>query len=185
MKVYVVLKSWNDILYKLEAWSRNYFIASNYYNNFLKSDPDAMFKEIEVRSISELSIKLKIEYDSDISDILSTLLKSKLSRNDNIYVIYKSEVSEYFEYRTLDNELKTNVTKLLSHISLEMSQLMKYVFEDMKVLLYLIYANVLNVTELDMVYIWYLVINGSNKSIPAIVSNGNIIKKNSVFTIVT
>lgn len=185
MKVYVILKSWNDSLYKLEAWSRNYFIASNYYNNFLKTDSDSILEEIEVRSISELSIKLKMEYDSDISDILNTLLKSKLSRDDKLYVIYKSEYSDYFEYETLDDETKINITRLLSHISLEMSQMTKYIFKDLKVLMYLMYMNVLNKNELDMVYVWYLIINGTSKSIHIISSIGNVIKRNSVFIIVT
>lgn len=185
MKVYVILKSWNDSLYKLEAWSRNYFIASNYYNNFLKTDPDSILEEIEVRGISELSIKLKMEYDSDISDVINTLLKSKLSRDDKLYVIYKSEYSDYFEYTTLDNETKTIIARLISHISLEISQMLKYVFKDLKVLMYLMYMNMLSKPELDMVYVWYLIINGTSNVNRFTGSIGNVIKRNSVFIIIT
>ena len=165
MNVYVIVASWDDVLYKLEAWSKNYYLASVYYRQFKKKHPEAMFiiySNSGNMKMMQLSRDLKRDYDASVEDIIDSELKLAASKDNNLCVIYKSKYHDSFvtDSSSIDPELYREFTSILARIFLSPATLIKYIdssnvtFE----LLFRAYNYIKtdqNLVDLDMVYLWF------------------------------
>ena len=163
--IYVILASWDDVLYRLEAWSKNYYLASVYYRQFEKKHPDALFKVYSGTGrmqMLKLASELKREYDTKVDDIIDLELKLTASKDNNLCVIYKSKYTNSFTTKSTDIsvEIYREFSNVLAKTFLSPAILTKYIYDKNKLfeLLFRSYSYVTSVqdsVELDMVYLWF------------------------------
>lgn len=165
MEIYVIVTNWNDVLYKLDGWSRNMYLARTYYNKRKKQFPgvESEFITYDCNNSLELAKKLKMEFDSSIDDILDNELNLISSRDSRLCMIYKSK------YKDLLNVDDSRIKTLFSTVSetfLASAPLVRYLDEgrigfDLLGLLFL--ASYYNMTTMvgdfvDIVYLWYFIL---------------------------
>lgn len=159
MKMYVIITSWYDKLYKMEAWSDNYYLISMYYRQYNKSQPLSLLKEYETGSILEFANKLKMLYDASIDDIVNNRIHLITSKDNKLCAIYKYKYEESF---TNINEslLRDNINYFIKTF-LSVSSIIKYLYDDYNILLMLIfvcYQYRLKKDSVDLVYLWFFLL---------------------------
>ena len=168
MDVYVILASWNDVLYRLEAWSKNYYLASIYFRQFKRKHPDAIFKIYKGYGscqIMQLAHQLKMECDTKVEDFIESELKLTASRDDKLCAIYKARYLDSFTAKSsdIDSGIYDEVTSIMSSIFLSSAPLVKFLYldNDLLELLFITYSytsKLSKAVELDMVYMWFFLL---------------------------
>ena len=96
MDVYVIYKSINDdMVYKLDAWSKNYYLAKLYYNQFDSN----MYTLVKYECNNMVELARMVSYDStssDVNDIFNSMLKSTTSMDNKLFALYRNEQSMLF-----------------------------------------------------------------------------------------
>lgn len=165
---YVILTSRNDVLYKLDAWSKNYYLASVYYRQIKKQHRDSLFKVYsssndECMKMLYLARYLKRDYDVGVDDIIESELKIMSSKDDKLCAIYKSKYHESFTTHSSNiiPGIYEDIVDALSKVFLRPAPLTKYIHDSKNILFDVLFRSynymVLeqSVTELDMVYLWF------------------------------
>lgn len=127
MVIYVILKSVEDIIYELDSWSKNHFVAKKYFEHFEQTHPDSILREYECDSYLDL-IK-KVGYDANISvtEFPDRELMTKTSYDSKLVMIYPGKlpipppllVSTFIEhYRKLVIK-HCNISKYINDMSIQ------------------------------------------------------------------
>ena len=163
--IYVIITSWDDVLYKLEAWSKNYYLASVYYRQFKKKHPDAMLKIYSSSGnmkMMQLARDLKRDYDTTVEDIIDLELKLAASKDNNLCVIYKAKYHNSFVTESIDIDpgIYKDFTNVLTRTFLSPAILTKYIHTSPNLfeLLFRSYnyaSSDQNLVDIDMVYLWF------------------------------
>ena len=173
MQFYVILASWDDVLYKLEAWSKNYYLAKMYYQQFNEKYSDALFYTYECKSVTEFSVIMKNEVDASVDLIVNSNLRIATSGDDKLSVIYKDMYTEFFNIELMNKSTKHDILSMVGGFALSTVPLTVYLVSDTanafitEILFKLYqYSKVSNPSaHLDMVYLWYSIVNTNGVSI--------------------
>lgn len=185
LNIYVILASWNDVLYKLETWSKSYYLSKVYYDQFSKKNPDAIFLHYHCDSVFDLYNKLKEDMSVDVQDIIDSNLKLKSSYDKKMYAIYKEKYSKSFDEFLVDVN-KDNIMSVLAGLSLSTVPLTPYLLDNYKPIMEILFSiysiSKLNKTvNIDPVYIWHFILKVI-KSNSYIIEIDNKIPYGTVFT---
>ena len=180
-EIHTILKSQDDILYKLEAWSKNWYLINAYYNEFRKVNPEAILTTYECNSVVELYNTLKTTTSTTLEDVVEGSLRIKSSEDGRICVIYKDKYSECFKESSENSIIVRDVVELIYRKVIAISPLIIYLedfYGPIMNLLFKIYINKKNGDRysIDLVYLWNYILR-SNITIPDIIP----IPFNSVF----
>lgn len=173
MQIYVILDSWDDVLYKLEAWSKNYYLAKTYYHQFKENHPDALLYTCECKSVTEFSMLMKNEVDASVDLIVNSNLRITTSGDNKLSVIYKDMYTELFSAELMSKPIKHDIMSILGGFALSTVPLVVYLTGETtntfitEILFKLYqYSKVTNpLAHLDMVYLWYSIMNTKEISV--------------------
>lgn len=161
-KIHTILKSQDDVLYKLEAWSKDWYIINVYYNEFVTVDEDAIVVSYECDSIIELYNLLKPNTSTTVDDIVGGFLRIRSSVDGKLCVIYKDKYSECFDDSTNSIMIKNTVESIYRKVMLIVPLVVyfDYFYGPIMNLLFKIYLNKKNGNRnsVDLVYLWYYII---------------------------
>lgn len=180
-KIHTILKSQDEILYKLEAWSKDWYLVNVYYNEFIKVDPEATLITYECDSVIELYNILKSTTSTTLEDVVEGSLRIKSSEDGRICVIYKDKYSECFSDSLKNSIIIRSMVESIYRKVITLSPLIIYLesfYGPIMNLLFKIYINKKNGDKysIDLVYLWNYILK-ANIIIPDIIS----IPFNSVF----
>ena len=173
MQFYVILASWNDVLYKLEAWSKNYYLAKTYYTIFKEKHSDSMFLSYQCKTVAEFSVIMKKEVDASVDKIVESNLRITTSRDNKLSVIYKDMYTEMFNVDLMNKSVKNDLLSIIGGNALSTAPLTVYLKDEYmntittEILFKLYqYSKVSkSLVYLDIVYLWYSILNSKEISI--------------------
>lgn len=165
MKLYVIITSWHNVLYKLDAWSKNLYIAKTYLAKHSEEFPHHISTLVtyECENILEFAKLLKTDLDASLDDIIGSDLKLLSSKDGLMCIIYKSRYNDSFD----TNMMRTKTLfSCINRVILSTTPLVRYLNEvntgfDLLELLFLLYQYLLNHTgadNIDPVYLWYFIL---------------------------
>ena len=156
---YVIITPWDDVLYKLDAWSDNYYLISMYYRQYKRKQPLSSLEEYNISSILEFADKMKIEYDASIDNILDNRLSMVTSKDNKLCAIFKHRYIKSF-----NNISKPLLRDSIGHLTksfLSITSMLKYLDDDYNILYALVfvcYGYRLNPEYIDLVYLWFFLL---------------------------
>lgn len=187
---YVIVDSWDDVLYKLEAWSKNYYIANMYYTKYKKTHPDALLKVYETDErlkTLHLANTLKKEFDTDVDTFIGSELKLISSEDGKLCAIYKDKYKYSFMTSSSDMEqtLFNCIRNSIAEVFLRSAPLVKYIQTPIDLLEILFRAHIYTTNSkrvnIDMIYLWYFILKNSKINILIPQNYGEVIPIDTVF----
>lgn len=168
---YIVLHSWQDVLWRVVGWSENPYVANTYYQHYKKMTAQLLdMRSAKCENIIELVQFIRNDIGTDIQDLMETHLMTKQSKDGRCYVIYPSKYEESFNDDFMaSSRLAICICDYLSKVVMTAVPLMKYIRCDRVVdeVLFAAYLNtsvrkmlqrgpaVTPVSKLiDVVYFW-------------------------------
>lgn len=143
MIVYVILASIQNVIYRMDSWTKNPFIAKKYFEQFERYCPGAILREYECNSHLDLIRKVRFDSDVSIAKFPDLELITQTSYDSRLVIIYKSL------YKSSINNAKISST-IIRHYDRILSgniKLYKYVNMDINML------GIQN-AQIDIVYAW-------------------------------
>lgn len=168
-KTYIILTSWDEVLYRVEAWSSNYYFIKMYYNQYIETHPEAIIVEYEMHDgfrVTALIRKIGLDYGAcALENFATSELKLCTSLDGKLNAIYKSMYDCSFKTKSyyLDTWVYDDISSIISGVFMSTAPLIKFIYLDIDLLELLFKAysytsKVSKTTELDMVYVWYLIL---------------------------
>lgn len=173
---YIIIDSWNDVLYRVVAWSRNYYLTTKYFEEYNKNHSMSKMVGIEADTIRELSLILKKEYDTSIPDLLDNEIKMFTSKDNKISALALIKHSNWFDLNSnhydANSIFKDWLLDLIPNIILSIVPLIKYIDtgypDDLLQTVFVAYQYryIPNIDDkIDLVYFMYFIlkIGSTNK----------------------
>lgn len=172
-KSYVILTSFRDVLYRIEAWSTNYYYVRSYYDQYVEKYPDSILIEYEVNDkfkATSLVRMLGLDYGVvGLEDFVTSELKMCTSLDNKISVIYKTAYDCSFKTKSayIEPWLYDEISDIMAGVFLSSAPLVKFIYSDIDLLELLFKAfsyssKASKNIELDLLYVWRLILHMSN-----------------------
>lgn len=150
---YIVLRSWQDVLWKIIGWTENSYIAHTYFKHY-KSMTSQM---VEMRSVKcentiELLRFIREDIGTNVQDLLETRLVTKTSKDGKCHVIYPSKYEDSFNAEIMSSpRVVMCICDYLSKMVMTAVPLMKYITNDSQIIHEMLFVSYLNTSVRKMV----------------------------------
>lgn len=143
MIVYVILTSVQNIIYKVDSWTKNPFIAKRYFKQFERYYPGAMLREYECNSHLDLIKQVILDSSVTITEFPGLELVTKTSYDSKLTMIYRDV------YRSIidDDNIRFTIIKYYNELLVKHIKLCKYTNININI------SNIRN-AQIDLVYAW-------------------------------
>lgn len=150
---YIVLRSWQGVLWKVIGWTENPYIAHTYFNHYKSMTSQLLeMRSVKCENIIEMARYIRDDIGTDIQDLLDTRLMTKLSKDEKCYVIYPSKCDDSFNAGILDNSrLVICICDYISKTVMTAVPLTKYMVGDLQdIISEMLYVSYLNTSVRKM-----------------------------------
>lgn len=180
--IYVILESYNDVLYKVNSWSKNYYVATMYYSEFKKTHPDTLLVEYECDKVRILYRSILDDgFIVDIPYLIDNCLCSMTSSDGNLTMIYPC----IHDRNVKDDRLIFALTRTaIGHFDRQSTwaKFFTNYFKGSQDTITSMEQHLCELETIDPVYLWYLVLNRKDfKRARNILNDWKLLPKNLVF----
>ena len=149
---YIVLRSWQDVLWKVVGWSENPYIAHTYFQHYKSMTTQLLeMRSVECENTIELAQYIRCDIGTDIHDLVDTHLMTKTSKDGKCYVIYPSKYEEAFSDKFMDSSRAAIcMCNYLSKLVMTAVPLTKYISDDSNVISEVLFASYFNTSVRKM-----------------------------------
>lgn len=160
MIVYVILASIQNVIYRMDSWTKNPFIAKKYFKQFERYHPGAILREYECNSHLDLIRKVSFDSDVPIAEFPDLELITQTSYDSRLIIIYKS----LYESSINNVEISSTIIRHYNEILSRNIKLYEYVNMDINML------DIQN-AQIDIVYAWrtIMVLHMKRPQLPIVV----------------
>lgn len=126
---YIVLRSWQDVLWKVIGWSENPYVANTYFQHYKRMTTQLLeMRSVKCENTIELIQFIRNDIGTDIQDLVETHLMTKQSKDGKCYVIYPSKYEESFSDDFMNStKLAICICDYLSKMVMTAVPLTKYI----------------------------------------------------------
>lgn len=149
---YIVLRSWQDVLWKVIGWTDNSYIAHTYFKHYRSMTTQLLeMRSVKCENTIELLRFIRDDIGTDVQDLLETHLMTKTSKDGKCYVIYPSKYNDSFSAEIMtSSRVVMCICDYISKMVMTTVPLIKYIANDAQIIQELLFVSYLNTSVRKM-----------------------------------